>query len=107
MQSEVDLISDIDAIVKMAEAMTEEQFDHTASKTSRVKNIRTNRSKEKATNRITEAFELEKDNEKENSMLAEILPLNKKENTSNLEIPSHIEFLRKKQRERMGRKDEE
>ena len=107
MQSEVDLISDIDAIVKMAETMTEEQLDHTVSKTSKVKNIRSNRSKEKAANRITEAFELNKDNRDENRDLAEIIPLNKNENTNNLEIPSHIEFLRKKQRERMGRKNEE
>lgn len=101
-QSKVDLISDIDKIVKEAENMTNSQQDKSISKTAKVKNIRQNRKSEKEQNRPQEAFELEK-SQMRNSNDNVILMVAEQEEDYN--TADDIEFLLKKQEERLYGKD--
>lgn len=101
-QSKVDLLSDIEEIVKEAEHMTNSEQDKTISKTAKVKNIRQNRKVEKEQNRLQEAFELDKDHEK--GPEDNVIPITtNRENDYN--TMDDIEFLLKKQEERLYGKD--
>ncbi|MBC2579589.1 Mu transposase C-terminal domain-containing protein [Clostridium sp. DJ247] len=64
LQEKVDLLSDIEHIVKKAEYTTNKVQDKNASKASRLKNIKENRRNEKLANREREAFILEDKNDK-------------------------------------------
>lgn len=104
LQSKIDLLSEIENVTKEAIKMTDEQFDHSLSNSERTKNIRENRRNEKKEERKSQAFELDKrptvetDNKK-------VLPI-RQEEVETYKYPSNIEYLRKKQQERMGKKDE-
>lgn len=104
-QSKVDLLSDIESIVSEAEKMTSEQKDPTISKASMVKGIRDNRKREKTENRKSEAFELDK-NDNDTGKIADVISI-KNEKKEDFSFPGNIEYLRKKQRERMKKKNEE
>lgn len=105
-QSKIDLLSDIEAIVSDAERMTNEQQDPTISKASKVKGIRDKRYREKLENRKLEALELDKNEEKDSVEVADVITINK-DLSEDLSFPSNIEFLRRKQRERMAKKNED
>lgn len=105
MQSKIDLFSDIEAIVEDAVKMTDEQQDPTISKTSKVKGIRGNRHREKIENRKKEAFELDKNDDDTGTEVAEVIPL-KKDSPEDLSYPGNLNYLVKKQKERMARKNE-
>jgi len=104
LQSNIDLIAEIEGIVETGEKMTFEQKNPELTKTSRVKNINNNRKAEKIEIRKNEFFNLGNDDEKKETQPAVITSINKEENEENLDIPDNIEFLRKKQRERLNGK---
>lgn len=103
LQSKVDLISEIQNIVSEAEAATNYLADKTISKTARLKGIRDNRKNEKNENRKSEAFEL--GSKEINNNESKVISISDEENI-NLKYPSHIEYLRKKQKERMEKHNE-
>lgn len=106
LQSKVDLFSDIESIVSEAEKMTNEQQDKSISKTSRIKSIRQHRKEEKLENRKTEAFDLGTSEGERTSTESKVIPIVSDSSGEDLSYPNHIAFLRKKQKERMGKKDE-
>lgn len=103
LQSKIDLLSEIENITKAAIKMTDEQFDHSLSNNERTKNIRENRKTEKNEERKSQAFELDKRPTVETDN--NVLPI-RQEEVETYKYPSNIEYLRKKQQERMSKKDE-
>lgn len=98
LQAKVDLISDIESIVKEAERTFKSEEDISKSKASKLKGIRSNREIEKMMNRENEKFEL---GVVEKSGFAEVIPIkNEVQEEENLE--DEITILRKKQRERLN-----
>lgn len=107
LQSKVDLISQVESIVREAEHMTKEQQDGAESKTQKLKGIRKNRQIEKMINRENEAFELDK---KVTSEKGQVLSFNRMNNQEpeeeQDELDNEISLLRKKQKERAYGKNE-
>ncbi|WP_238456725.1 Mu transposase C-terminal domain-containing protein [Desulforamulus aeronauticus] len=100
LQSESDLKSDIESIVRQAEDMTKMVSSNTVSNSSKVKGIQKNRQVEKEINREKEAFELGKNEPSKNKSIS-----NKdKMKTDN---DARFELLKRKQRERMHGKGEQ
>lgn len=98
-QSESDLTSDIEHIVKSAEEMTEMEKDSHTSKSSKVKGIRNHRKFEKTVNREKEAFELEKEEKGDTTkVVSRKKDIERDEEES--KSPDNIEMLRKKQKEK-------
>lgn len=101
LQAKVDLISDIESIVKDAEKTFKDEEDISKSKSSKLKGIRSNREIEKILNRDNERFEL---GETESKGAAEVIHINNLKQTEE-DLDDEISILRKKQRERLnGRK---
>lgn len=106
LQSEVDLFTNIENIVQKAEKMTSEQRDKTISNAARTKNIRERRRTEKGFEKLSSAFILGEENEnKETNIQIKVIPL-KETQVGQYKYPSNIEYLRKKQKERMEKRDE-
>ncbi|MCX7745575.1 MAG: Mu transposase C-terminal domain-containing protein [Clostridia bacterium] len=103
LQSKVDILSEIENIVEKAEKMTNEQLDGSVSNSTRIKNIREKRMIEKNAEKGENAFELEKGSKNEEPV--KVISINE-ENSEKFKYPSHIEYLRKKQKERMEKHDE-
>ena len=102
LQAKVDLISDIESIVKDAEKTFKDEEDITKSKSSRLEGIRDNREIEKMLNRENERFEL---GETEKTTIAEVIPINNVKKIEEENSDDEISILRRKQRERLnGRK---
>jgi len=101
LQSKIDLLSEIESIIEEAENTSDKQAHKTESNASRTKNIRVRRKLEKEDERLTKAFVLD---EKGDSEPAKVIPIRGEDDK--LKYPSNIEYLRKKQRERMGKQDE-
>jgi hypothetical protein len=95
MQSKIELMAEIESIVKEAE--TSGVNSNNESNRSRIKGIRKNRQIEKMINRTREGFELGKNN---NDEIGEVITLNKDRITDNIE-ENKIDLLRKKQKERL------
>jgi hypothetical protein len=99
LQAKVDLISDIESIVKEAEKTFKNEEDISKSKASKLKGIRDNREAEKMINRETERFEL---GVKENKTTAQIIPIN---NIKQVEVDNsdnEMAVLRSKQKEKLN-----
>ncbi len=106
LQSEVDLFTNIENIVQKADKMTSEQRDKTVSNAERTKNIRERRRVEKGLEKIDSAFVLGEENENiETNGQVKVIPL-KETQVEQYKYPSNIEYLRKKQKERMEKRDE-
>lgn len=97
LQSKVDLMSEIEEIVKEAKRNMEESSVATESKTKRIKGIKNNRKVEKILNREDEAFELDKHEKEE----GKVISINKPEDEV-FGLPNDLELLRKKQKERFN-----
>ncbi len=104
LQSKIDILSEIENASQEAERMTDEQSDQTISNAERTKNIRAKRKIEKDEEKKSKAFELDEDT-LDNVEPAKVIPIHE-ETVEKFKYPSHIEYLRKKQQERMGKKDE-
>ncbi|SHK59960.1 Mu transposase C-terminal domain-containing protein [Alicyclobacillus tolerans] len=98
LQRKVDLLSEIDDIIRDAKRMTKLEKATGESKRKRVKDIRINRHLEKALNRQNDAFELEKRQPVETNE-GQVIQLNP---TTDDELNPELSLLRKKQRERFG-----
>lgn len=94
-QSKVDLISEIDNIVKQAVRQTDEEQTKGISNRSRLKNIRQNRKVEKMLQREEEAFELDKS---DNTEEAEVIAFNRSQSKEKNE-DSIFNLLQRKQKE--------
>lgn len=106
LQSEVDLFTNIENIVQKADKMTSEQRDKSVSNAERTKNIRDRRRVEKGFEKIESAFVLGEENENiETNGQVKVIPL-KEAQVEQYKYPSNIEYLRKKQKERMEKRDE-
>lgn len=102
LQAKVDLISDIESIVKDAEKTFKDEEDISKSKSSKLKGIRDNREMEKMLNRENERFEL---GVTEKTATAEVISINNVKKIEEEELDDEMSILRKKQRERLnGRK---
>lgn len=103
-QSKVDLMSDIEAIVKSAEKKTKNVQVPGESKTSKLKGIRDNRKVEKERNRETESFELDKVDLDDASKIISLET--KKENNNDIgdneDVVDEIELLRRIQKEKLN-----
>lgn len=104
LQSKVDILSEVEAITEQAEQMTNEQTDKSVSNSERTRNIREKRKLEKEIERKTSSFEL--DEAKKSDSPAKIIPLHE-DDEDKFKYPSNIEYLKKKQRERMIKQNEE
>lgn len=104
LQSKIDLLSEIENITQEAIKITDEQFDHSLSNNARTKNIREKRKIEKNEERKSHAFELDKCSTTDTDQ-EKVVPI-RPEADESCNYPSHIAYLRKKQQERMGKKDE-
>lgn len=93
LQSKVDLIAEIENIVRQAEQDTEQERINTDSKRSRLKNIRQNRMVEKMLQREKEAFDLDKSKMVENS---EVVSFKQPDDE---EVDDGFNLLLRKQRE--------
>lgn len=106
LQSNVDFFTKIESIVQAADKMTAEQKDRTVSNTERTKNIREKRKSEKYIEKAENAFILDAEKESEKANIPNnVIPIRENE-TDKYKYPSHIEYLKKKQKERMDKKDE-
>jgi hypothetical protein len=94
-QAKIDLISEIENIVKQAEQQTFEEQTNVGSKKSRLKNIRKNRKVEKMLQREKEAFELDQRDTVEDT---EVIPFNKNDSEEN-NADSVFNLLLRKQKE--------
>ncbi len=101
-QSKVDLISELENIVKKSKKKTEKNIFPEASKASRIRGIRENRANEKLVNRKKESFILGKEDKKPNSI--DNVSIEEEDNTSTNII--NIEYIRKMQEEGLKRKNE-
>jgi hypothetical protein len=94
-QSKVDLMSEIETIVKEAEKLTVVGLNNESDR-SKIKGIRNNRQIEKLINRSSEAFELGRKELKEKAEVVEL-------HDNNEESPDNsINLLRKKQKEKLN-----
>lgn len=104
LQSKVDLVSEIESIVKEAEDMTNSTSNH-VSNSSRIKNIRKHRSEEKELNRLEERFEIGKTDSEVSDKQGEVIEFNEQVRKTENQF-NNIEYLRRKQKERMHGKKE-
>jgi len=102
-QSKVDLLSEIENVVNKAEKMAAEQQNSIESSSSKISGIREHRKNEKMLNRKIEAFELDS-KEDDKTKLAEVIPINS-DADEDYSYPSNIEFLKRKQKERLHGKE--
>ena len=102
LQRKVDLLSEIDDIIKDAERMTKQERNAGESKSKRVRDIRINRHVEKALNRQMDAFELDKRQSigKDGGQVVQLNP------TTDDELNPELALLKKKQREKRDANDE-
>lgn len=100
LQSKIDLISEIESIVKEAEKSSDEEIENTYSDRKRIKGIKGNRKIEKMINRENEAFELGVDKTEVIVSTEENKELEQKEEIND------IDLLRKKLREGMKKRYE-
>lgn len=98
LKKKVDLLSDIENIVKNAEYATNRVQDKNASKASRLKNIKENRRNEKLLNREREAFILGNSEEK---LEGKIIKPDKYKSEEEIYEDEEIKLLEKLQRERL------
>ncbi|WP_129599978.1 Mu transposase C-terminal domain-containing protein [Anaerophilus nitritogenes] len=98
MQSNIDLLSEIENIVKKAQEEHKNEVNQKISKTQKIKGINQNRKIEKMINREEEYFELGKREKNED---AEVISINKKEE-EDYTLQSDIELLRTKRKERLN-----
>ncbi len=106
LQSEVDFFTKIETIVNEADKMTSEQRDKTVSNASRTKNIRQKRHLERNNEKTKNAFILDTKNEPQQEDTSQkVIPINGVQG-ERYKYPSNIEYLRKKQKERMEKRDE-
>lgn len=98
LQGKVDLISQIENIVKDAETEHKKEFPSKESNTARLKGIRDKKAMEKAVNRENEAFELDK---RVKEQPAEVLPLPNNPHNSAKDDTGNYDFLLELQREAM------
>lgn len=96
LQAKVDLISDIEAIVKEAEHQSTENKDIGVSNISRLKGIGQNRSKEKMLNRKSEYIELDK---RISNQESKIIYINSEEDD---DLSDDFNLLKKLQKERLN-----
>jgi hypothetical protein len=101
LQSKVDLMSEIEEIVKDAKRNMEEDSVSMESKAKRIKGIKNNRKNEKILNQQDEAFELDKHEPGE----GKVISINKPEEES-FDLPDDVELLKRKQKERFDAKRE-
>lgn len=108
LQSKVDLLSDIESIVKEAEKKTNSEVDVTVSKSKRLKDIRDNRASDKEKNRLKDSFELDKRDNIDTSTVYDFMSAQSKIDADNIDNSNNeddddavdnISLLRKKQRE--------
>lgn len=99
LQSKVDLMSEIEEIVKDAKRNTQEDSVSTESKAKRIKGIKNNRKIERTLNKGNEAFELDKHESEE----GKVISINKPEG-ENFDLPDDLELLKRKQKERFNGK---
>jgi hypothetical protein len=97
-QSKVDLAANIEGIVRVAEEMTDQVQDKTASKASRVANIKGNRSLEKNSLRDEQAFELGKTTPESGSVQSITLNVADDETEEPFRQPTYLELLRRKRK---------
>lgn len=98
LQAKVDLICDIESIVKDAEKTFKNEEDISESKTSKLRGIRDNREMEKRINREYEKFEL---GAVESKGVAEVIHINSLNQIEEETLQDEMAILRKKQRERL------
>ncbi len=103
-QANADLFADIKHITDKATKKTNEQRDNSLSNLERTRNIKENRAIEKEQERKNKNFELGTIT-KENTEPAKVLPINR-ELEGSTQYPNNLDYLQKKQMERMGKKDE-
>jgi hypothetical protein len=101
LQEKVDLLSDIENIVKKAEYTTNRVQDKNASKASRLKNIKENRRNEKLANRQSEAFIL---GNKGDKFEGKVIQPKKYKSQEDISEKEEIKLLEKLQRERLDAK---
>lgn len=99
LQSKVDLMSEIEEIVKDAKRNREEDLVLIESKAKRIKGIKYNRKNEKILNREKEAFELDKRDGEEGKVISITKP-----EGENFDLPDDLELLKRKQKERFNGK---
>lgn len=99
LQAKVDLISDIESIVKVAEKEFKNVEDISKSKASKLKGIRDNREAEKLINRENERFEL---GVIENKTTAEVIPINNIRQVEDDNSDNEMAVLRRKQKEKLN-----
>lgn len=104
LQSKVDLVSEFESIVKEAEDMTNSTSNH-ISNSSKIKNIRKHRSEEKELNRLEESFEIGKIDSAASDKQGEVIEFSEQVKKTENQI-NNIEYLRRKQKERMHGKKE-
>lgn len=99
LQAKVDLIADIESIVKKAEVTSKKEVDIDKSKRSKLKGIRNNREIEKMINRDNELFEL---GITEKNETAEVISITNMKQIEVENLEDEISILRKKQKERLN-----
>lgn len=99
LQAKVDLISDIESIVKEAEKTFENEEDISKSKVSKLKGIRDNREAEKMINREAESFEL---GATEVKGAAEVIHISSVKKVEEETLDDEMAILRRKQREKLN-----
>ncbi|MFT8347329.1 DNA-binding protein [Clostridium saccharoperbutylacetonicum] len=98
LQHKVDLMTEIEAIVKQAENSFNSEVNISESNRKRIKGIRESRQIEKMLNRKEEAFELDSVDDKPKCEVISINKINEEDDDNNL---NSIDILRKKQKERL------
>ena len=99
LQAKVDLISDIESIVKDAEKTFKNEEDISKSKASKLKGIRDNREAEKMINRETESFEL---GATEMKGTAEVIHISSAKKVEKEILDDEMAILRRKQKEKLN-----
>lgn len=97
-QSNVDLAANIEGVVRVAEEMTEQVRNKTASKASRVANIKGNRSFERSSLREEHAFELGKTAPESGSVQSLRSKIADDETEEPFKQPTYLELLRRKRK---------
>jgi hypothetical protein len=97
-QSNVDLAANIEGVVRVAEEMTDQVRDKTASKASRVANIKGNRSFEKNNLREEHAFELGKTAPESGSVQSIQSKIADSETEEPFKQPTYLDLLRRKRK---------
>jgi hypothetical protein len=97
-QSKVDLAANIEGVVRIAEEMTDQVQDKTASKASRIANIKSNRSFERNSLREEQAFELDKPTPESGAIQSIKSHVVDDETEESLKQPTYLELLRRKRK---------